>query len=285
MLKCAKCGGGLPLKGMTCPSCGADTAIWVARAGQVYGPYDVADLGQALREGRIGQEDQVMVGTDGQWQPATVLQQQAFAPQPVTGPPARPPSGGGGSGASLAVVIVSVALFIFLALGAIVAAILFPVFARAREKARQTSCLSNLKQISLASLMYAQDHSEVYLRSPATPRSHRLEDGQLSGTTSFNMAQYYQPDDWQQLFNPYIKNQQVFVCPVTMSAYSYEFNAQLYGLQLKRLKQPATTAMVYDAGFPTGSPPGPHNKGYNAGFCDGHCKWQINIQGATMYPE
>jgi prepilin-type N-terminal cleavage/methylation domain-containing protein/prepilin-type processing-associated H-X9-DG protein len=53
-------------------------------------------------------------------------------------------------------------LLVVIAIIAILAAILFPVFAQAREKARQTSCLSNLKQIGLASMMYAQDYDERY---------------------------------------------------------------------------------------------------------------------------
>ena len=52
-------------------------------------------------------------------------------------------------------------LLVVIAIIAILAAILFPVFARAREKARQTSCLSNLKQIGLGFLMYAQDYDEA----------------------------------------------------------------------------------------------------------------------------
>ena len=54
-------------------------------------------------------------------------------------------------------------LLVVIAIIAILAAILFPVFAKAREKARQTSCLSNLKQIGLASLQYAQDYDETFL--------------------------------------------------------------------------------------------------------------------------
>src|SRR5882724_457674 len=53
-------------------------------------------------------------------------------------------------------------LLVVIAIIAILAAILFPVFAQAREKARQTSCLSNNKQIGLAVLMYAQDYDEYY---------------------------------------------------------------------------------------------------------------------------
>ena len=61
-------------------------------------------------------------------------------------------------------------LLVVIAIIAILAAILFPVFARAREKARQTSCLSNLKQIGLGCLMYAQDYDESFVahyRGPA----------------------------------------------------------------------------------------------------------------------
>ncbi|GAB4452399.1 MAG: hypothetical protein OHK0029_03220 [Armatimonadaceae bacterium] len=54
-------------------------------------------------------------------------------------------------------------LLVVIAIIAILAAILFPVFAQAREKARQTSCLSNMKQISLAALMYAQDYDERFV--------------------------------------------------------------------------------------------------------------------------
>jgi prepilin-type N-terminal cleavage/methylation domain-containing protein len=53
-------------------------------------------------------------------------------------------------------------LLVVIAIIAILAAILFPVFAQAREKARQTSCLSNLKQIGLGAMMYAQDYDETF---------------------------------------------------------------------------------------------------------------------------
>ncbi len=52
-------------------------------------------------------------------------------------------------------------LLVVIAIIAILAAILFPVFAKAREKARQSSCLSNLKQIGLATLQYVQDYDET----------------------------------------------------------------------------------------------------------------------------
>jgi prepilin-type N-terminal cleavage/methylation domain-containing protein len=53
-------------------------------------------------------------------------------------------------------------LLVVIAIIAILASILFPVFARARENARRASCLSNLKQIGLATMMYTQDYDEGY---------------------------------------------------------------------------------------------------------------------------
>src|SRR5262245_63621885 len=53
-------------------------------------------------------------------------------------------------------------LLVVIAIIAILAAILFPVFAKAREQARKTSCLSNMKQITMAGLMYAQDYDETW---------------------------------------------------------------------------------------------------------------------------
>ena len=56
-------------------------------------------------------------------------------------------------------------LLVVIAIIAILAAILFPVFAKAREKARQSSCLSNVKQLGLGLMMYAQDYDETYMPS------------------------------------------------------------------------------------------------------------------------
>src|SRR5687767_15967956 len=61
-------------------------------------------------------------------------------------------------------------LLVVIAIIAILAAILFPVFAQAREKARQASCLSNLKQIGMALMMYVGDYDESYPNSTIEPR-------------------------------------------------------------------------------------------------------------------
>jgi len=93
-------------------------------------------------------------------------------------------------------------LLVVIAIISLLAAILFPVFATAREKARQTACMSNAKQIGLADLQYAQDYDESLV--PAG--------GSQSGLNYFAR--------WPQLLFPYLKTYQVFVCPdVAWGAY------------------------------------------------------------------
>ncbi len=93
-------------------------------------------------------------------------------------------------------------LLVVIAIIAILAAILFPVFAQAREKARQTMCLSNMKQISLAVMMYVQDYDEV------TPLAyHNAATGDANGVDT----NFY--ESWWAMIYPYNKNNQVTSCP------------------------------------------------------------------------
>jgi len=88
-------------------------------------------------------------------------------------------------------------LLVVIAIIAILAAILFPVFAKAREKARQTSCLSNQKQMGLAILSYASDYDDTL------PMCYYYQNGANSSNG------YVQ---WSGLVMPYVKSQNVFVC-------------------------------------------------------------------------
>jgi prepilin-type N-terminal cleavage/methylation domain-containing protein/prepilin-type processing-associated H-X9-DG protein len=95
-------------------------------------------------------------------------------------------------------------LLIVISIIAILAAILFPVFGRARENARRTSCQSNLKQIGLALLQYSQDYDEMFIADwyaapPATSPGLSNPDG----------SQY----KWMDAALSYIKTEQVFTCP------------------------------------------------------------------------
>ena len=88
-------------------------------------------------------------------------------------------------------------LLVVIAIIAILAAILFPVFAQAREKARQTACLSNTKQLGTAVAMYVQDYDETL----------------PMGGWGSNALDYPQPDRWFEAVYPYVKNLGVYVCP------------------------------------------------------------------------
>ncbi len=157
-------------------------------------------------------------------------------------------------------------LLVVIAIIAILAAILFPVFARAREKARQSSCLSNCKQIMLAIKQYITDYDQSFpncvirsLSSWTTPNG--------TATTA------YVP--WFCSVGPYMKNYQILNCPsvsihydggTSFSDISYGYNEWLgmsnrsdvpyeyayyarYGpIQLKDVKLPSETMCVADKG-------------------------------------
>ena len=102
-------------------------------------------------------------------------------------------------------------LLVVIAIIAILAAILFPVFAQARAKARQAACLSNLKQIGMAALMYAQDYDGFILRTASGTTNPAIDKnvfGEPVPARGFGEAYY-----WQTFWVPYVKNSGIFVCP------------------------------------------------------------------------
>ncbi|MCX6811382.1 MAG: DUF1559 domain-containing protein [Candidatus Berkelbacteria bacterium] len=183
-------------------------------------------------------------------------------------------------------------LLVVIAIIAILAAIFFPVFARAREKARQASCLSNVKQIVLGGLMYAQDYDETW----PTGRVCNWASGGPYGTHVMALM-------------PYVNNLQIFRCP-SRAGYtvnpsfiqppvtyigSYGFN-HLACTAMGLVTAPAEQVYTLDAYNPwidyagaiwdrisgrgvgnyNGDPNYPtnwHNDGLNVGFMDGHAKW------------
>jgi len=88
-------------------------------------------------------------------------------------------------------------LLVVIAIIAILAAILFPVFAQAREKARQSSCLSNMKQLALGYRMYAQDWDEKYPMNRFNGRTGNYPDSYT----------------WKTAIQPYLKNKEIMRCP------------------------------------------------------------------------
>ncbi len=114
-------------------------------------------------------------------------------------------------------------LLVVIAIIAILAAILFPVFARAREKARQSSCLSNVKQLTLGVLMYAQDYDE---------------------TLPFA---YSYGDWWYEVLAPYLANDQIRRCPSRPNySLGYAWNYAGCGYQPGTTWSPARTGPIYD---------------------------------------
>jgi len=103
-------------------------------------------------------------------------------------------------------------LLVVIAIIAILAAILFPVFAQAREKARGISCLSNTKQIATAMMMYVQDYDERY-------PFHRTPCWGSSDVNRNSLA-------WYEQLYPYTKNWGIFVCP--SAAQEWEWHASCY---------------------------------------------------------
>lgn len=141
-------------------------------------------------------------------------------------------------------------LLVVIAIIAILASILFPVFARARENARRASCMSNLKQVGMAAMMYVQDYDEFY---PGRYSQNDVlpPDGEdLSGGNNY----WY----WQQMLYPYTKNMQAFLCPSSDSTNilrrNYGANRYIFvewnatRVSMASVPSPASTYMIMDAG-------------------------------------
>lgn len=154
-------------------------------------------------------------------------------------------------------------LLVVIAIIAILAAILFPVFAKAREKARQITCTSNMKQIGLAIMMYVQDNDERY---PA---------GIANGNGWKGIG-------WAGMVNPYAKSSQIFSCPDDLRygksnpanhSYpdSYAFSQMLGDTSLAQTDQPARTVMLseiqtgYNVVFDNGSEAGDYKSAADFG--------------------
>jgi prepilin-type N-terminal cleavage/methylation domain-containing protein/prepilin-type processing-associated H-X9-DG protein len=134
-------------------------------------------------------------------------------------------------------------LLVVIAIIAILAAILFPVFARARENARRASCQSNEKQIALGVLQYVQDYDEI------TPPSDQVGPESSRGVQS------------------YLKSSQIFVCPSTSGDNAYSYYGG--GVNIASIDPVATSLMLSESAKP-------HFDYGNNAFWDGHVKWKYN---------
>lgn len=137
-------------------------------------------------------------------------------------------------------------LLVVIAIIAILAAILFPVFARARENARRASCMSNLKQVGLGVMMYVQDYDEkyplAYFASTQTPPAF----------SSWTGSYWF----WPQMIYPYVKSTQVFICPSSTNTDALSLNygvnqlvVSTASISMATISAPANKYLIMDAGY------------------------------------
>ena len=139
-------------------------------------------------------------------------------------------------------------LLVVIAIISILAAILFPVFAQARAKARQTACLSNLKQIGSAARMYIQDYDDTLF----SPWLRRPGGSVATATSNYFYGKGF--TTWPELLLPYTANLDIFTCPQRSDSpyFGYSLNCNSSG--------------EYFPGPPT--PPGNLNDGTGTGAMD-----------------
>lgn len=168
-------------------------------------------------------------------------------------------------------------LLVVIAIIAILAAILFPVFAKAREKARQTACLSNVKQICLGVAMYVQDFDEKFPSG-----LFNWGNGTCSGTMTTSGTEY----PWRAAIYPYIKNDQIFHCPSSDSitgCQSYGWNDRFGGQSLALISAPAQVVLIADVGQWNTPVPGDHLDPDAWGLPQGGAHWELAWPGSNPY--
>lgn len=183
-------------------------------------------------------------------------------------------------------------LLVVIAVIAILAAILFPVFARARENARRTSCIGNMKQIGLAVMQYSQDYDERYPLSvwqvgDISGTTNQVQSPRIAGTPAgtYGSGEY----TFMDFLVPYVKNTQIYNCPSYTSPYptsaswnsasSYGYNTFLSGyrqggstypsnppMALADVKRAAETVMMMDHPYAIHATPGAYCSISSTGF-------------------
>ncbi|HXI16657.1 MAG TPA: DUF1559 domain-containing protein, partial [Chloroflexota bacterium] len=132
-------------------------------------------------------------------------------------------------------------LLVVIAIIAILAAILFPVFARARENGRRASCQSNMKQIGLGMLQYSQDYAEKTVSS------------EYNGASAGTFA------PWMNVIQPYVKSTQIFICPSDSSQKGYAATPKAFNGSSQDVGSYGITSAYHFSVFPGDAGPSDHS--------------------------
>ena len=193
-------------------------------------------------------------------------------------------------------------LLVVIAIIAILAAILFPVFSKAREKAMQTTCLSNTKQLALVAMMYCADHDQKF---PYYNYDWLVSSGNFTG-----------PYGWHYSLEPYMKNSQILDCPSAWGSINYCVSAvdsdcvcgayrvgasggiiwDTESASQGEIDYPSHVVVYWEQGqwpdypYPFGDfmpyfyfrGSANHNGGMNFAFADGHAKWYNISEGDAL---
>jgi prepilin-type N-terminal cleavage/methylation domain-containing protein/prepilin-type processing-associated H-X9-DG protein len=200
-------------------------------------------------------------------------------------------------------------LLVVVAIIAILAAILFPVFSQAKEAAKATACLSNMKQIGISLMLYQEDYDDqIFFRTVSANsvgRTRVTNPTYMSKTV--NPSLYY-PELWYNVLEPYLKSEKIWVCPSdpqpTLSAdatgvanipRSYIVSSAIEDLTASEVSNTSATIVVTEKWSAPGdtwvdqmdgdmlpqaanasemnTPANRHSGGMNSAFFDGHAKW------------
>jgi prepilin-type N-terminal cleavage/methylation domain-containing protein/prepilin-type processing-associated H-X9-DG protein len=202
-------------------------------------------------------------------------------------------------------------LLVVIAIIAILAAILFPVFSQAKEAAKATACLSNMKQIGISLMLYQNDYDDqIFFRTvSATSVGRTRVTNPTYMSKTVNPVLYHQ-ELWYNLLIPYVKSTKIWACPSdsqpTMSldtngnstiARSYIVSSAIEDLNQSQAPDPSDTIVVTEKWSAPGdtwvdqmdgdmlpqqlypnemnTPASRHNGGMNSAFFDGHAKWTL----------
>lgn len=202
-------------------------------------------------------------------------------------------------------------LLVVIAIIAILAAVLFPVFSQAKEAAKATSCLSNMKQIGLGLMLYQTDNDDqIFFRTVSATQIGRTRVMNPTYMSKSLNPGLYDQELWYNLLGPYTKSTSVWACPSdttpTLSVdtagnltvfRSYIVSSAIEDLDASQVPDVSDTIVVTEKWSTAGDtwvdqmdgdmlpqqpypaemnvPANRHNGGMNSAFFDGHAKWTV----------